>query len=625
MNRHERRAAARQAKAGKNPAGGSQFTALYDAARGHMRNGRYLDAQVCCQQALAVDGNHADTLHLMGLLCIHTRQYDHAVAWLSRAIAREPKTLYLTTLGTVLLQLERGEEALAAFDHAVRLQPDDAELWSNRGLCLSQLKRTADAIASFQHALKLDPRHREAATEAARLLHQASRFAEALPHFNLCDELQPDTFQTLHLRADTLQKLGRLEEALADRRRAHLRDPANADACIGLANALVSLGRYEEALPWFDRALALREDVAHGLRSKAIALEQLGRFDDAIATYRRAKVVDPNEAEAEWNLALLRLRAGDFEAGWAGREWARRRIPALVAGYAKFSQPFWHGVEPVDGKTILVWPDEGLGDTIQFARYVPMLAARGARVILMVQDALYPLLSGLAGIPQCLPKSAALPAFDFHCPITSLPWAFETRLESIPAEKSYLPSPAADRVAAWEQRLGSHDRLRVGLVWSGNRQHSNDRNRSIPLRMLAPILDLDATFVSLQMEVRAEDRPSLRERGDIVDPTAYLTDFAETAALVSCLDLVITVDTSVAHLSGALGRPTWILLPCVADYRWLRDREDSPWYPTARLFRQDASRDYAAIVDRLRRELQSQIAAARSGSSGVYSQIGRAI
>ncbi len=615
MNRHERRAAARQAKAGKNTAPGSAIAALYDAARSHMRAGRYLDAQTCCQQALAIDGNHADTLHLMGLLCLHTRQHDHAVAWLSRAIALEPKTLYLTTLGTVLLQQGRGEEALAAFDRAIELKPDDAELWSNRGLCLNHLKRPADAITSFQHALMLDPRHGEAATEAARLLYQANRFEEALLHFNLCDELRPDNFQTLHMRAETLQKLGRFEEALADRQRAHLLDPANADACIGLGNSLASLGRYEEALPWFDRALALREDVAFGLRSKAIALEQLGRFDEALAAYRRAKLVDPNEAEAEWNLALLRLRMGEFEAGWAGREAARRRIPALVAGYAKFSQPFWLGFEPIDGKTILVCPDEGLGDTIQFARYLPMLAARGARVVLMVQDALCPLLSGLAAVSQCLPRSVAtLPAFDFHCPITSLPWAFDTRLESIPAAKPYLPAPAADRVAAWEQRLGSHDRLRIGLVWSGNPQHSNDRNRSIPLRLLAPILDLDATFVSLQKEVRAEDRPSLLERSDIVDLTAHLTDFAETAALVSCLDLVISVDTSVAHLSGALGRPTWILLPYVADYRWLLDREDTPWYPTARLFRQDASRDYAGVVDRLRCELQSHIAAVRSGA-----------
>jgi hypothetical protein len=311
-------------------------------------------------------------------------------------------------------------------------------------------------------------------------------------------------------------------------------------------------------------------------------------------------------------VALLQLLAGDFAAGWAGREAARWRIPTLAAGYPKLSKPLWRGQEAIEGKTILLCPDEGLGDTIQFARYVPMLAERGARVILGVQDELFPLLSNLVGATQCIPRSGGtVPAYDLHCPITSLPWIFETRLDSIPPETSYLPPPAADRVVAWEQRLGARPRLRVGLVWSGNPRHNNDRNRSIPFRALARILDADASFVSLQKNVRADDLPALRERSDIVDLTTELSDFAETAALVSCLDLVITVDTSVAHLSGALGRPTWILLPFAPDYRWLLHREDSPWYPTVRLFRQDASRDYGVVVDRLRHELQSQIDAAR--------------
>ncbi len=414
------------------------------------------------------------------------------------------------------------------------------------------------------------------------------------------------------MRAETLQKLGRFEEALAARRRAHFLDPANADGCVGLGNSLMALGRYEEALPWFDYAVARRKDLAYGFRSKAIALERLGRLDEAMTAYRQATLADPDEAEFAWSLALLQLLAGDFAAGWAGREAARWRIPTLAAGYPKLSKPLWRGQEAIEGRTILLCPDEGLGDTIQFARYVPMLAARGARVILGVQDELFPLLSNLAGVSQCIPRSGGtVPAYDLHCPITSLPWIFETRLDSIPAETPYLPPPAADRIAAWEQRLGARNRMRVGLVWSGNARHNNDRNRSIPLRLLARILDADATFVSLQKDVRTEDLSVLHERSDVVDLTAQLSDFAETAALVSCLDLVITVDTSVAHLSGALGRPTWILLPYAPDYRWLLHREDSPWYPSVRLFRQDASRDTACVVDRLRHELELQINAGR--------------
>lgn len=215
---------------------------------------------------------------------------------------------------------------------------------------------------------------------------------------------------------------------------------------------------------------------------------------------------------------------------------------------------------------------------------------------------------------QCVPKSATTaPPYQFHCPLTSLPLAFGTRLATVPAETCYLPAPPLDRVQAWEQRLGPHDRLRVGLVWSGNPQHPRDRARSMPFGTMARILDLDATFVSLQKNPRADDSQALLERTDVVELTAHLTDFVETAALVSCLDLVITVDTSVAHLAAALGRPTWILLPYVPDYRWLLDREDSPWYPTVRLFRQDQRHDYAPVIERVRAELM-RLVASRSGA-----------
>jgi hypothetical protein len=266
----------------------------------------------------------------------------------------------------------------------------------------------------------------------------------------------------------------------------------------------------------------------------------------------------------------------------------------------------WLGKEDIAGKTLLIAADEGLGDAIQFARYVPKLAARGARVILVAEDALCPLLSGLSGASQCIPKSVAVhgvPPFDFHCPLGSLPLAFGTRLDSIPADIPYLPPAAASRVQAWEARLGPHDKLRVGMVWSGNPAHKGDHHRSSSLRAYSAFLDLDATFVSLQKDPRPDDKGVLDERRDIVDLTAHLTDFAETAALISCLDLVITVDTSVAHLAGALGCPTWILLPHTPDFRWLLDRDDSPWYPSVRLFRQDASRDYAGVIERVRAEL----------------------
>jgi tetratricopeptide (TPR) repeat protein len=582
MNRGERRTAT-DGPSGTSPAhsGTETPTALYEAALGHMRAERYLDAQICCEQALAIDPEHAETLHLMGLLSLHATQYDHAVEWMSRAIARDPRPEYLFSLGTALRHQKRFQEAVNVFDKAVQLKPDKAELWTGLGKALVDLDRRAEALLSFQHALKLNPRLWDAAHESGTLLNRMGRREEALAHFMLCAELKPN----------------------------HAADDATTFNNIG--NTLQSLDRSAEALPWLDRALDRRPDFVEALSNKAIALSQLRRFDEAFAIYARVKALDPNHVVSNWNAALLHMLTGDFEAGWAGRE-TRRNIPSLSADYPKFTEPMWLGRENIAGKTILIASDEGLGDAIQFARYVPDVAARGARVILVLQDALCTLLSGLPGVSQCIPKSVAangVPPFDFHCPLCSLPLAFATRLDSIPADIPYLPPLAASRVKAWEDRLGPHDKLRVGLVWSGNPEHKGDHHRSTSLRAYSGFLDVDATFVSLQKDPRPNDRATLLERTDIVDLTAHLADFTETAALISCLDLVITVDTSVAHLAGALGCPTWVLLPYSPDYRWLLDRDDSPWYPSVRLFRQQESRDYASVIDRVREELLALVAA----------------
>jgi tetratricopeptide (TPR) repeat protein len=644
MSRRERRAA-KKTGVDRTAAGAGTAGRLYEVGLGHMQAGRHLDAQLCCQQALALDPNHADSLHLLGLLSLDAGQYDHALEWISRAIRQEPKAVYLTSLGSTLVNQGRTDEALKAFDKAVQLKPLDADLWRNLGAVLIEVKRPADAILSFQHALKLNPRHWDAAKMVALLLYQSERFQDALPYYNLCDELEPNHFQTLYMRALTLQKLGRLDEALADNKRALALDPANADTYGNIGHVLMSSGRNEEALSWFDRSLELQPNsaatlmnkaIALGamrrfaeavswydrslelqpnsaltLTNKAIALAELRHFDEALAVYHQARAIDPSHAVADWNLALLQLLTGDFEAGWAGRE-ARWKIPALSTHYPKLPQPMWLGKEPIEGKTILINVDEGLGDTIQFARYVPMVAELGARVILAVQEPLRPLLSELPGVSQCLAFTASeLPAFDMYCSISSLPLAFGTKLETIPSAIPYLPAPAEGRLQAWEHRLGPHERLRVGLVWSGNPRHDNDHNRSIPLRLLTHILDVDATFVSLQKDPRPDDKAIL-ERTEIIDLTAHLTDFAETAALVSCLDLVISVDTSVVHLAGALGRPTWILLPYRPDWRWLLGRDDSPWYPTARLFRQSETREYGSVLDRVRTELHTTISARKA-------------
>jgi tetratricopeptide (TPR) repeat protein len=618
----------------------SKSDKLYSAALRHVRAGRYQDAQTCCEQAVAAAPTHADALHLMGTLSLQSKRLDQAVEWLTRAIRQDPRPEFLSSLGATLQCQARHTEALQVFDKAVQLKPDGAELWRKLGNALADANRPADAVLSLQQALKLDPSNWDAAEKCGIVLHGLGRFEEAYACFNRCDELRPNVGLTLYMRGRCLSDLQRFDEALVDCGRAQSLEPANADIRNAIGMIFQELCRHDKALSSFDEAIALRPDFIEALNNKgaslghfhrygealasfeqvlrlqpahapalvnkALMLAGLHRFDEAIAIHDRVKAIDPENAVAEYNLSHFYLLTGRFEAGWAALEakWRGRSRPAR---YPDFAEPKWLGQEAIEGKTVLIYGDEGLGDSIQFARYAPMVAARGARIVLVVGRPLCPLLAGLPGVIQCLPKPLNETVdLDFHCPISSLPLIFKTRLDTIPSNP-YLPSIPEDRIRTWEDRLGPHDKLRVGLAWSGNPTQKNDHNRSTSFGKFSRLLDCNAVFVSLQREPRAEDKAALSGRSDIVDLTEHLTDFVETAALISCLDLIITVDTSVAHLAGALRRPTWVLLCYTPDFRWLLDRDDSPWYPGMRLFRQSESRDYDSVVERVRVELHALI------------------
>ncbi len=541
----------------------------------------------------------------MGLLCLQARQFDHAIEWTARANQQDRNTDYLGSLGMALDQQGLHHEAFKALDRAVQIRPSDVALWIDHGNALVKLKRAAEALSSYQRVLALDPVHADAAYACGSVLLELGCAEEAFVYLNRSDELRPNQAAVLERRGLALLNLKRPEDALSDFLRAHALSPSNPGICNNIGTSLHLLARNADALQWFDRAVTLQPDFIAALANKAFALTELQRLDEAFATFHRVKALDPDNAGNEFHLSLLNLLTGNFEAGWAGRE-ARWRMQARSGSYPQYKQPLWRGDVDLKGKTILVLEDEGLGDTIQFARYIPMLAARGARVILRVGDPLRPLLSRLPGVAACVPKSnPATPAFDLHCPICSLPAAFGTRLDTIPPVIP-LPAPGESRVHVWEERLeaglGPRRSLRVGLVWSGRPTHLNDHNRSLPLHALSRLLDADAGFVSLQKDPRPADKASLETSG-IVDLTEHLTDFAETAALISCLDLVISVDTSVAHLAGTLGRPVWLLLPFTPDYRWMLDRDDSPWYPTMRMYRQATAGDWADVLDRVRADL----------------------
>jgi tetratricopeptide (TPR) repeat protein len=361
---------------------------------------------------------------------------------------------------------------------------------------------------------------------------------------------------------------------------------------------LYTLKRFDDALAGYDRALALRPDYVEAHCNRGVTLQDFRRFDEALACYERARATRPDFADAHYNEALCRLLVGDLKRGFDRHEW-RWETAQHRSFKRNFSQTLWTGAQDLSGKTILLHAEQGLGDTIQFCRYAPLVAARGACVVLEVQEPLRALMATLPGDARMVARGEPLPDFDLHCPLLSLPRSLATELATIPRVTPYLRA-AADGAAKWNGRLGVRDRPRIGVAWSGRPSHKNDHNRSIDLAaFLQGFAGIDATIVSLQREVRDADLATLRERGDVVHFGEELKDFSDTAALIANLDLVVAVDTSVAHLAGALAKPVWVLLPFIPDWRWLLDRDDSPWYPAARLFRQDESRRWENVFARV--------------------------
>ena len=361
-------------------------------------------------------------------------------------------------------------------------------------------------------------------------------------------------------------------------------------------------GRLQEALAVYDRILSLEPECVEALSDRGFIQQELRRYSEALASYDKAISICPDYAEAQFNKSRLKLLLGQYAEGWSLYEW-RWKVDKYKIYFKDFKQPLWLGDQPIAGRTILLHAEQGFGDVIQFVRYVAMVEELGARVLLGVHPVLISLMQSLHGAFTLGTKLDALPAFELHCPLGSLPLAFKTEVDNIPTDIPYLFADPQRR-DIWRVRLGNKVRPRVGLAWSGSAAHSNDRNRSMALRSLEPLLCLNFEFHSLQQEIRAEDQAALAGFSEILCHESELLDFADTAALVAEMDLVISVDTSVAHLAGALGKAVWILLPYAPDYRWMIERSDSPWYPTARLFRQSTIGDWGGVIEAVCSELQ---------------------
>jgi Flp pilus assembly protein TadD len=480
------------------------------------------------------------------------------------------------------------------------LEPGFARAYSNLGVALEQLNRSEEAAAAFARAIELAPDFAEAHSNLGRSLESVGRRDAAIVAHERAVRLKPDSAPMLCNLGNALQNNKQVDRAITVLRRAVEIQPQFAEAHNNLGNALCDRGDADEAIASYRHALHLRPDYADAMSNLASILIDHVRLEEPEGLLRRAIEVDPNCADAHWNLAIFLLLHGDFAKGLPEYEW-RWKVKGVMRGSPKLPQPPWDGSE-LDGKTIFLHTEQGVGDAIQFIRYVPMVAARGGRIILRCPIELKRLFEQVPRIQQIINLNEPLPEFDAHCPLLSLPLAFKTDLNSIPAEVPYLRADPS-LAKAWKNKLAIPKNVRkIGLAWAGAGIHSNDRNRSTTLSSFAALADVrDAAYFSLQKGNAATNPPPAGLA--ISDFTSELNDFAYTAALIENLDLVITVDTSVAHLAGAMGKPVWVLLPCNPDWRWMYDRTDSPWYPTMRLFRQSKPNDWAMVVGEVVRGL----------------------
>jgi tetratricopeptide (TPR) repeat protein len=616
---------------------GSDLDAALNEAADRLRQGRKAEALAPLADLDPAKISSPERCQLAGLIHLGAEAWAAAVPWFAQARALRPDFLDATVrLARVLQKLGRFEEAAAAFEEAEKLGLADPVAYYNHGLVLRALGRNSAAIAAFDHALRLQPAYPEALRAGAVILAENANPEGALKFLQEAIRLKPDYYEALLDSANVLSRLERHEAAREVYVEALARFPGHPELLNNLGVVLIELGDlagavaiFDEALTarpdfpeaWFnrgtaltktagpettlasfDRALALWPDYPAALVGRGVALKELGAFDAADAAFDAAIALAPDSAHARNNKGALQLLRGDFHNGWDGYEyrWACGTTPQNAL---KFPIPQWQGTSH-PGEKLIVFDEQGLGDTLQFCRYLPLLAKAGIDVTFLCRSKMIRLLRGLMPQVRCVDDLDPHERFDSQVALSSLPRALKTGLATVPARTPYLaPEPAL--AAKWAERLASQgdpSAFKVGLCWHGNPNPKADPARSVPLAAFAALAGArDFRFISLQKHDGLDELATAELKIETLgaDFDAGPDAFVDTAAVMQALDLVITCDTSVAHLAGALGRPTFLLLKKVPDWRWLLDREDTPWYPTMRLFRQRTRGDWAGVMERV--------------------------
>jgi tetratricopeptide (TPR) repeat protein len=527
---------------------------------------------------------------------IQRGEFRKAEKKLLQITARDPKNFNANhMLGIVSTELNKFEQAEKFFKTSLSINARFPPLYKDYGTFLARAKQFDKAIEQFNIALRLFPNFALVYSDRGNALEKLDRLDEAIADYNRAITLAPRIFGFYNNRGNAFLRKKQFSEALSDFKRAIELNPNFAGAFCGQGNVLADLKRREEALAAYDKALSLKPDLGNAWLGRGNVFGSLKRYDDAFAAYDKALALEPALAQAHYNEGLLRLSLGEMESGWIRCEY-RWETQQFRARKRNFLQPLWLGDSDIKDKTILLHPEQGLGDALLACRFVPKVAALGAKVILEVQSPLKSLLRGFGGVSMLIGRGDAIPHFDVHCPLMSLPLAFKTTIETIPSVVPYITVPQ-DAIDKWRSKL-SAQKLKVGIAWAGNPDFDGDRDRSILLKNILPVTRIDGIkYFSLQKDLRDADDELLNANPYIVRVDKEINDFEDTAAIIMSLDLVISSDTSIVNLAGALGRPVWVLLPFLSDWRWLLDRDDTPWYPTARLFRQRNEGDWATVLD----------------------------
>jgi tetratricopeptide (TPR) repeat protein len=566
---------------------------------------RFAEAERLCIEIRRTGGDQFDAARLLAVVQYRLGRRQEALATYDRILATRPNHAEAyNNRGVLLQELGRFKESLASYDKALTIQPDYAEAHNNRGVVLQQLKRPEDAVAAYDRALEIRADYAEAHHNRGIALAELKRFDDAIANYDRALAIRPSYADALYSRGAALQELKHLAQALASYEQALAIRPRDAEALLRRSDVLLQLNRFEEALASCDAAFAARPDLADAHNIRGNILRELRRFPEALASFAKAQELAPDFAEAHWNEAALRLLTGEFLRGWAKYEW-RWQCERTRPPRRDFAKPQWDGLGSLYDKTILLHSAGRLSEAIQFCRYVPQLAARGARILLDPPPPLRALMGSLGGGPKILSEGERI-EFDYHCPFSSLPAAFGTKPDTIPSATPYL-RPPTEALLAWEMRIGAKKRPRIGLAWTSTPNDGNDRLGSIELGAFQPLFALDATFLRLQPELRSGDEALLKQH-DVFDPTQNVGNFSDIAALISRLDLVISIDGCIAHLTGAIGKPVWVLLAFTPDWPWQLGRNTSTWYPTARLYRQIKPGQWGEVVARLAADLPAAIA-----------------